>query len=637
MVPELGHFALLLALFLALIQMTLVFFSKEKFFLLTCYAAYGQFFFLSFSFSMLIISFIFNDVTLPYVLHHSNKMLSFIYRIGAAWGGHEGSLLLWCLILSTWNMAFILLRDKLMALHSYQQILAILGFLNAGFIIFLLTVSNPFLRIYPTSPVTGDDLTAVLQDISLIFHPPVLYAGYVGLSIAFAFCLSALWRGKVEDNWARICRFWVLLPWSFLSAGIVFGSLWAYRELGWGGFWFWDPVENASLMPWLLATALFHSLIVVEKRKAFLGWTILLGLLAFSLSLIGTFLVRSGVLVSVHAFANDPKRGVFLLTFLSSIMCGSFLLYALRVKVFYRPFQFHLWSREFFLLLNSIFLLTFTFTVLLGTLYPIILETLTGEKISVGEPYFNTVFLPLTLPLLFLMGALPYISWQPTTFFSFIKKSSVIFSISLFSGLFIPWFLGFPFKGLSSIGLILTAWLFLATVWEMLKRLCMQKNINLAFFSMITAHLGIALLSAGIVMNKSYSEEKQFIIAPFETVTLAGYALTFIKEKPINSVNYNGLELTFAIYQNKKFIALLTTEERFYLSHEETFNRPGILINPFRDIYLALNRKLTATTWSIRVYYKPMVRFIWGGGLLCMFGGLLSCIHYLVLRFKKNV
>ena len=411
----------------------------------------------------LILCFLNNDLTVIYVREHSNHLLPLIYRIGAACGGHEGSLLLWCLILSGWTTLFILFH-LLQKKNIYPaKVIPVLGLLSTGFITFLLTTSNPFKRDFPSAAITGNDLTPILQDPGLIFHPPMLYLGYVGFAVGFAFAIAALLEGHLDKTWARACRPWIILPWSFLSFGIVLGSWWAYRELGWGGWWFWDPVENASLLPWIAATALIHSLIVCEKRETFKGWTLLLAIITFALSLIGTFLVRSGVLVSVHAFASDPTRGIFLLAYLTLIVGGALMLYAYRIKDFYQAPNFQLFSRETFMLINSVVLTTAVATILIGTLYPIILDALDYGKISVGEPYFNTVFVPIMLPLLLLMGFVPHVQWQEQSFRALWKKLNWTVVASFVLSLTLPVIFGFPFYWLTSLGIFVSLWLVLST------------------------------------------------------------------------------------------------------------------------------------------------------------------------------
>lgn len=606
MIPELGKFALILALCFAIIQSIAPRWRKI--------AVVGQCGFLVFALFCLIISFLQNDVTMIYVQEHSHPLLPFIYRVGAAWSGHEGSLLLWCLILSGWTLAFIIFSKN----NNFQLVIALLGILSTGFITFLFFTSNPFQRIFPTLPMVGADLTPVLQDPGLIFHPPMLYLGYVGFAVGFAFAMNALIEGKLNAEWVRACRPWIILPWAFLSCGIVLGSWWAYRELGWGGWWFWDPVENASLLPWLSATALIHSLIVTEKRDAFKGWTLLLAIITFTLCLLGTFLVRSGVLVSVHTFANDPTRGIFLLSFIAIIVGGAFLFYAIRIKHFYRTPQFDLFSRENFLLLNSVILLTAVATIVLGTLYPIMLDALRLEKISVGEPYFNTVFIPIMLPLFFLMGLAPHVNWIKQSWKKCWEHMRISLLLSILLGFCVPWMMGYPFYWLTAVGISASVWIILATLQYT------YKKWNPSHWSMIIAHLGIAVILLGITLNKSYSEERQVKISPGESVSVAGYQFTFKKVEEREAANFQSIEATFSVRDSRNVEKLLSAQQRLYRSHQQTLSKPGILANPWRDLYLALGAALPNNSWAVRIYYKPCVRWIWFGGLMLLIGGVLS-------------
>jgi cytochrome c-type biogenesis protein CcmF len=636
-IPEIGNFALMLALCFALIQTgaTLWGYLAPKkfavshpgiFFQLSTLSAFAQFGFICFAMLCLILCFLTNDMTVIYVQEHSHQLLPFIYRVGAAWGGHEGSLLLWCLILGGWTLAFIIFSAHQIPRHSAVKITMLLGLISTGFISFLFFTSDPFRRIFPSVPIIGDDLTPILQDPGLIFHPPMLYMGYVGFAVAFAFAICALIEGKFDKRWVQALRPWVILPWAFLSCGIVLGSWWAYRELGWGGWWFWDPVENASLLPWLSATALLHALIVSEKRDTFKGWTLLLAIVTFTLSLLGTFLVRSGVLVSVHAFASDPTRGIFLLGYLAFIIGGAFLLYALRIKHFYRAPDFELFSRETFLLINSVFMLTAVATITLGTLYPIILDALNLEKISVGEPYFNTVFLPVILPILLLMGFAPHMKWVKQPVLALWNKLRLPFICSLLAGCILPMLFGFAFRWTASIGIFFGIWIIVATLqyvytlWKTLHKVPVQ------YWAMIVAHLGIAVLALGITVNKSYSEERQIKVAPGETVTLAGYAFTLKSLATTPGVNFKSITATFSVQKKQQTPQVLSAEQRIYLSHEQSLSKPGILANGWRDLYLALGSALPDGSWSIRIYYKPLVRWIWFGGFMLLIGGLLSLL-----------
>jgi cytochrome c-type biogenesis protein CcmF len=633
MIPELGSFAIIIALWFAMLQgflPLLNYWQKDLasprnllIVRLTKAAIIGQFSFLVFAMAMLIFSFIANDLTLIYVREHSHHLLPFIYRVGAAWGGHEGSLLLWCVILSGWTCAFLCFRDSRLPEKTTANIHMILGMISCGFILFLFFTSNPFLRNFPQSFITGDDLTPVLQDPGLIFHPPMLYLGYVGFALTFAFAISALLEGKLDTIWAQACRPWLILPWACLSLGIVLGSWWAYRELGWGGWWFWDPVENASLLPWLAATALLHSLIVSDKRQAFQGWTILLAIITFTLSLLGTFLVRSGVLVSVHAFANDPTRGLFLLCYLAILICSAFIIYAVRIKHFYRPPTFALLSRETFLLLNSVILLICVVTIVIGTLYPILLDALNADKISVGEPYFNTVFLPIILPLLFLMGVAPHVHWHEHPGLALIKKIYLPLILSFLSTALFPWVTGFDFHLLGSCGIFLGFWIIFSTCQYLYKQRQARTNLSFMHASMVIAHVGIAIMALGVSINKTYSTERQLKIAPGESTNLAGYKFHFDQMSEILGSNYNSITSQFTVQKNN-FSQVLISQQRIYKSHEQTLSKPGILANMWRDLYLTLGNSLPDGSWSIRIYYKPCVRWIWFGGVLLLVGGLVG-------------
>ena len=619
MLPELGSFALILAFCFALMQaLSLIGRSPALAYRVSAFAAWGQLGMLALAMLLLILCFFNNDMTVLYVRLHSHALLPLIYRLGAAWGGHEGSLLLWCLILAGWTSAFMLFSAAQLEISTSRKILAFLGIISSGFILFLYATSNPFWRDFANALANGDDLTPILQDPGLIFHPPILYLGYVGFAVAFAFALAALCEGKFSTAWVRACRVWVVLPWSFLSCGIVLGSSWAYRELGWGGWWFWDPVENASLLPWLSATALIHTLIVCEKRQVFQGWALLLAIVTFTLSLIGTFLVRSGVLVSVHAFANDPSRGLFLLVYLAIIIGGGFSFFAARIGRFYRAPHFATFSRETFLLLNSVILLAAVTTILIGTLYPIILDALDLEKISVGEPYFNLVFVPIMLPILLLMGFAPHVQWGQQALRPLLKKLRWPMIVSPVIGFAAPVALGFPFHGLCSVAVSLAIWITLATL--------QYAYTSKRHAAMVVAHLGIAVFVLGVALNKSYSEERQVKIHVGENVTIAGYVFTLTHVSKTEGENFHADTAIFAVQHPHTQAQVLSSELRVYTSHDQSLSKPGILTNPWRDLYVALGSELDDGAWSIRIYYKPFVRWIWAGGFMLLFGGLLSLL-----------
>ena len=625
MLPELGNFSIILALCLCLLQIALPVFAKmtnttgRHCLGLSKSTVIAQVFLLFFAMLCLILSFILNDMTVIYVREHSHQLLPLLYRICAAWGGHEGSLLLWCLITVGWTLAFILFADKNLPPAFIEKMLMVLGVISFGFLVFLFFTSNPFQRDFPTHLITGNDLVPLLQDPGLLFHPPSLYIGYVGFVVIFAFAVTALIEGKLEPQWARACRPWVIVPWAYLGGGIVLGSWWAYRELGWGGWWFWDPVENASLLPWLAATAFLHSVIVSEKRGVFKGWTLLLAILTFSLSLIGTFLVRSGVLVSVHSFASDPTRGIYLLIFLSFIIGGAIFLYSLRVQRFYQTPQFHLLSRETVLLINSIILLISMLTIIIGTLYPIILDSFNLDKLSVGEPYFNTVLVPMLLFLFFLMGFAPHLTWGKQMIIHLWKNLRWHLMISLLAGIFIPYVLADEWHFSASLGIVIAMWIFCTTMQYAYQ----VKHMQWRNWAMIIAHIGVAIMILSITINKSYSIERQLKISPGEATTLAGYKITFENIKKVNAANYVSLIATFRAEKNH-YQENIFPEQRIYKSHEQMLNRPGIVYNVYRDLYISLGNTFNDGSWSVRFYYKPGVRGIWLGGLLLVAGGMLS-------------
>jgi cytochrome c-type biogenesis protein CcmF len=637
-IPELGNFAIILAFCFVLLQALAPLWAYARqqapdtiYFQISATAVFGQFIFLGMAMLCLIASFLTNDMSVVYVQEHSHRLLPLVYRVGAAWGGHEGSLLLWCLILSGWTLLFLLFASKQIARSAFHKIILVLGLISAGFISFLLFTSDPFKRIFPNTPAVGDDLTPVLQDPGVIFHPPMLYLGYVGFAIAFAFAISTLIEGRFDKSWARALRPWIVMPWSFLSCGIVLGSWWAYRELGWGGWWFWDPVENASLLPWLAATALLHAMIVSEKRATFQGWTLLLAIVTFTLSLLGTFLVRSGVLVSVHTFANDPTRGVYLLVYLAIIIGSALLCYTWRIKHFYKAPDFSLLSRETFLLINNVILITAVATISLGTLYPIILDGLGLAKISIGEPYFNIVFLPIMLPLLILMGLAPHVNWQQQSVGKLWKKLRLNMLACVVAGFSLPVLNGFEFHWLVSIAISASLWIAVATFNYVYQLWRSHQGIALTHWAMIIAHLGIAVMAMGIAVTKTYSEERQVKIAPHETVNLAGYHFTLANIAESAGANFKSVTAEFVV-QKAGYSQILSAEQRIYVSHDQSLSKPGILANVWRDLYLALGSPLDNGDWSVRIYYKPFVRWIWAGGFMLLIGGFLSLINSIKTR-----
>lgn len=634
MIPELGYYALILSFCFAVIQVFLPVFGNV-FRLNVCFQlsrsiAYAHFFAILISFLVLSYSFLVHDFSVAYVANNSSVQLPAIYRFCAVWGAHEGSLLLWTFLLAAWVAVFALLSSRV-PIHLVAQILGVTGFISAGFSLFLITVSNPLIRLFEAAPQNGQDLNPLLQDIGLILHPPMLYMGYVGFAIAFAFGMVALWNGRFDADWVRWSKPWTLAAWCFLTLGIVLGSWWAYRELGWGGWWFWDPVENASLLPWLAGTALIHSLIVSEKRNAFKAWTILLAILAFSLSLFGTFLVRSGVLISVHSFAVDPARGIFMLVLLLTITGSSLLLYAIRASKIRSLTIFGGWSRENLLLLNNLFLLGSIATILLGTLYPMIMDVLKFEKISVGTPYFNTVFLPFAAGILLLMGLVPVVRWGNTPFYFIVQQRWAIFLFAVCLAIGVVWLHHDSINFKIILGLSLAFWVMFSTLksifningWQLTFR-----KLSLSRWGMIIAHLGVAVCAIGVVMVSHGSIQKELRLLPGDRVLLAGYEFYFSGLKEIKGENYLGVQAQVFVTQEKHPIAVLTPEQRsYYVRNNTTLSDTAIAANFWRDLYVALGEPLGGDAWSFRIYYKPFVRWIWAGGALMALGGLLALIR----------
>lgn len=632
MIPEIGHFALILALAIAVLQVTFpllgAFKNKEDtYFLLAKPLALSQFIFILVSFLCLTYAFVTNDFSVAYVANHSNSTLPIYYQIAAVWGAHEGSLLLWVLILSGWTIA-VAYYAKEIPLRLLGLILSVLGIISIGFILFILFTSNPFERILPFPPLNGADLNPLLQDFGLTIHPPMLYMGYVGFSVAFAFAIAGLIQGNIDQNWARWARPWTLVAWAFLTLGIALGSWWAYYELGWGGWWFWDPVENASLMPWLVGTALIHSLAVSQARNLFKSWTVLLAIFAFSLSLLGTFLVRSGVLTSVHAFANDPERGLFILGFLVFIVGGALLLYAWRAPRIKGNAYFAGLSRESLLLLNNVILVVACATVLLGTVYPLILDAFNLGKISVGPPYFNKLFIPMALLLGFLMALAPISSWKKSASAEgLIHRLNYLFIFSLLAAIGLPYLItgGLNLKAIA--GLFIGLWIVLATADDFLRkinyRISNLSYLGRHYYSMCIAHTGLAITLIGVALTSQYSVEKDVRMSVGDSVNIGGYEFFFKDLNEVFGSNYAGARGTFIVSKDH-YLKVLHPEKRVFsvskMPMSEVALDPGI----FRDLYVALAEPLDNTTWAVRIYYKPFVRWLWLGALLMMLGGLFA-------------
>jgi cytochrome c-type biogenesis protein CcmF len=624
MIPELGQLSLILAFCLALILAIVPLLGAQLdqvgLMRLARPLAVGQGLFVTLSYLALTYAFISNDFSVQYVAANSNSTLPVIYRICAVWGAHEGSLLLWILILNIW-MLTISCYSKHLPLEIVARVLAVLGMISVGFLSFILATSNPFIRLLPDFPSNGQDLNPLLQDPGLIIHPPMLYMGYVGFSVAFAFAIAALLTGRFDATWARWTRPWTLTAWCFLTFGITLGSWWAYRELGWGGWWFWDPVENASFLPWLVGTALIHSLIVADRRDLFKGWTIFLAICAFSLSLLGTFLVRSGVLVSVHAFASDPSRGIFILMFLLLVIGGSLALYAWRAPSLHGSVgRFALLSRETLLLSNNIILAIAMATVLLGTLYPLIIDALGLGKLSVGPPYFNTVFVPLFIPLLIIIGVGPLCRWHKTDGKTLLKQLLPLLFLSLILGLVLPFLITKQLSAQVAIGLVLASWIIMTT----LRYLLNQGRLRLKHYGMVFAHIGLAISITGITLTSAYSIERDVQMAPGDNLTIGTYDFKFLDTQAKQGPNYRSTVARFSISKDANIITILQPEKRIYMVQQAVMTDAAIDAGLFRDIYIALGNPIDENSWGVRIYYKPFIRWIWLGGLWMLIGGILA-------------
>lgn len=642
--PEMGQFALILACCFSLLLFTVPLVGAYKGNALLMHSARSFasafFVFVSIAFICLVWSFLNDDFSVSYVANQSNTLLPVYYKVSAVWGGHEGSLLLWIWMLAGWTLA-VAIFSRSLPLDMQARVLAIMGFVGVGFSSFILLTSNPFTRLLPIPPSEGSDLNPLLQDIGLIIHPPVLYMGYVGFSVTFAFAIAALLTGRLDSAWARWSRPWATMAWGFLSVGIALGSWWAYYELGWGGWWFWDPVENASFMPWLIGTALIHSLAVTEKRSLFKSWTILLAIFTFSLSLLGTFLVRSGVLTSVHAFANDPERGIFVLCFLFIVVGGSLTLYAFRAPVVKSAISFYGVSREILLLSNNILLAVVMVTVLLGTLYPLIADALGLGKISVGPPYFNLFFLPLMGILCFLMALGPVSNWKRTTFSSVKAILLKPWLASLALGIVIPFMMDTHFKPGAALAAFLASWIVLSLLADVVYRLRHSdtlvmglRKLSLSYYAMVIAHAGIAVTLIGITFTSLYSEHRDLRMELGQKVSLRDYDFVLEELTKVKGPNYVADEARIRVDHNEKFLQEMKPQKRRYLASGSVMTEVALDPGLFRDIYVAMGEPLSDSAWAMRVHVKPFVRWIWLGALMMAFGALLAVTDK---RYRKRV
>ena len=646
MTVELGHFALVLALPLSLLLGVLPLVGAwrrdARLMAVAPTASIGIFALVLFSFGCLIAAFVQNDFTVELVAKHSNLALPFWYRVAASWGSHEGSILLWVLTLSGWTAAVAMLSSQLPD-SLRARVLGVMGLVGFGFMLFVLFTSNPFVRLVPAAG-DGRDLNPLLQDPGMVFHPPLLYMGYVGFAVAFAFAVAGLLEGRFDAAWARWARPWTTAAWAFLTLGIALGSFWAYYELGWGGWWFWDPVENASFMPWLAGTALIHSLAVTEKRGAFRSWTVLLAIMVFSLSLLGTFLVRSGVLTSVHAFATDPTRGVFILAFLAVVVGGSLTLFAWRAPRIGIGPGFGAVSRESMLLANNVLMIVATAAVLLGTLYPLVLDTLEMGKISVGPPYFEAVFVPLMAPALFLMGIGPIARWRQAELPPMLDRMKWAFALSVIAALLAPLTVD-GFRPMTSLGLLFSFWIMSSAAVMVLDALrgadgrislSRARLLPRSVWGMHLAHVGVAAFVLGVTLVNSYETELDVRMEVGQTVELDDYKVRFDSLDEITGPNYDSIRGHFSITRDGREIALLHPEKRVYRATRMPMTEAAIDRSLTRDLYVSMGEALSPTAWAVRVHLKPFVNWIWIGCLMMGGGAALAASDRRYRRARRS-
>lgn len=636
MMPEVGSFLLCLALGVALLLSVYPLWGAvrqdARLMGLARPLASGLFLSIAGAFLVLVHAFVVNDFTVGYVAANSNMLLPVYYRIAATWGAHEGSLLLWVLLLSSWTL-LVAIFSRGMPQDALARVLAVMGMINLGFLLFIILTSNPFTRTLPDFPIDGRDLNPMLQDIGLIFHPPLLYMGYVGFSVAFAFAIASLMAGRLDTAWARWSRPWTTAAWVFLTIGIVLGSAWAYYELGWGGWWFWDPVENASFMPWLAGTALMHSLAVTEKRGTFKAWTVLLAITAFSLSLLGTFLVRSGVLVSVHSFASDPARGMFILAFLVIVIGSSLLLYAIKGGQVRSRVQNDTWSRESFLLGNNVLLIAAMLVVLLGTLLPLVHKQLGLGSISVGEPFFNTMFSWLMAPFALMLGIGPLVRWRRDEPQKLWKRLALALVVTLASAILLPWLLQDRIEAMTVVGLLMSVWILVLTLMELHERATHRhsffrglRHLPRSHWGMVLGHIGVGVTVIGIAFSTQYSVERDVRMKAGDSIDIHSYHFVFRDVHNLQGPNYSGGVGIIDVSRDGKPEAVLHAEKRFYTAARTMMTEAAIDGGFTRDLYAALGEELDNGSWAVRIYYKPFVRWIWFGGVFMAVGGLLCLL-----------
>jgi cytochrome c-type biogenesis protein CcmF len=626
MAPELGVFSLILAFVLSVSQaffgLTGAWRGKPVWMAVARPAVTGQFVFVIMAFACLVYAFVHNDFSVLYVARNSNSQLPLFYKVAAVWGAHEGSLLLWILILSIWSVAVAAFSRQL-PLSFSSRVLGVMGLISGGFMLFTLWTSNPFLRLIPTAQ-DGADLNPVLQDFALAIHPPMLYTGYVGFSVAFAFACAAMLEGRLDQTWAKWTRPWTIFAWIFQTIGIALGSWWAYYELGWGGWWFWDPVENASFMPWLVGTALIHSLSVTEKRGIFKSWTLLLAIFAFSLSLVGTFLVRSGVLVSVHSFATDPTRGLYILAFLVLTIGGSLTLYAWRAPKLYAPGGFELFSREFFLLVNNVILVSVAGLVLWGTLSPLVYELLGIGKISVGPPVFAVMFLVPVFPLMAFLAIGMHSGWRRAKLTVAAKPLWWLLAAAVsLSAVIQGWVFG-EMHWVGLIGFSFGFWVIFSSVLEPLRRWRQKQTLTAALLGMSIAHLGVGMFAIGASGVESYKIEKDVALKPGGSFVIAGYDFKFVGAKDVRGPNYDAVEALVQVTRDGRPVTILRPQKRHFWVQQTDNSKAAISVNWARDLFVAMGNPLGDNAWSMRIQYKPLVRYIWLGALVMAIGGFVA-------------
>ena len=636
MIAELGNYGLALALalsiFLAILPLVGAEKGNAKLMALGRPLTWAMFLALSLSFGSLFYLFAVNDFSVQYVVNNSNSTLPLQYRLSAVWGSHEGSLLLWIWLLALWAVGVATFTRK-MPEEAVARVLSVMGLISIGFMVFIIFSSNPFNRTFPDFPADGRELNPMLQDVGLIFHPPLLYMGYVGFSVAFAFAIASLMTGKLDTAWARWSRPWTMAAGVFLTLGIVLGSWWAYYELGWGGWWFWDPVENASLMPWLAGTALIHSLAVTEKRSTFKAWTVLLAILAFSLCLLGTFLVRSGILVSVHAFASDPTRGLYILAYLVFVIGGSLLLYAFQGTKIKSLDNYQRYSRETLLLLNNVMLMAFLSVVFLGTILPLIHKQIGLGSVSIGAPFFNQMFLILMVPFAFILGIGPLVKWRRDQISAIRTPVMISLVMMIALGFGLPYLVGNRITATSVMGVMMSAIIVILSLYEMHTRATHRHSflmgifkLSRSYWGMVFAHLGVAMTVFGIAMSHNFSIEKDVRMREGDSVQILDYNFTFKGLKITDGANYQGGTADIEITHNGKPEATLHAEKRFYNVSKMGMTEAAIDWGFTRDLYAALGEQLDDGSWGLRLYYKPFIRWIWLGGMFMALGGLLCML-----------